>query len=477
MAVRHTQSDGSRVVSVPMKHGRTPPTRWWPWVIAWTVLGLGIRLETVLSNPHKLAQGDAYFYHYTAHLFVSGHGFINPIAFFGHQAHDVIPTASFPPLFIFLVAIPAAIGLKSFFIERIFCCILGAAGVLVGGMAGREIAGRRVGLIAAFLLAVYPNIWMSDQLALSETIAPLLVALVLLTTYRFWKVPSVRRALWMGATLGVAILGRDELVLLSVFIIVPMTLAVVRKGWKQRIGLLAAAAAAVVLVLTPWIGYNLTRFEKPVFVSTGLGVTLASANCAWTYSGEGEGYWYMPCALDYANHPSLTGITDESLRDPILQDLATTWIAKHSDRIVPVAFAKVGRAFGFFHPMQQIRYDFFIETRPYKWTVVGLGMYYCLLALSVGGTVILRRRRIPSFPMWALALDVLCAALLSFGNTRYRTSFEVGLVIMAAVQLQWIWGRLSGSVTIEPSPFLTSEKGDRSSSEASSFVEAGEGAP
>ena len=61
------------------------------------------------------------------------------------------------------------------------------------GYAGREIGGRRVGLIAAFLVAVYPNLWMSDELGLSEALSPLLVALVLLTAYRFWKRPGLGR--------------------------------------------------------------------------------------------------------------------------------------------------------------------------------------------------------------------------------------------------------------------------------------------
>ena len=159
-----------------MRRRSHSPPRWWLWLGVWTALGLAIRLITVYSQPDKVAGGDAYFYHYGANLLVSGHGFINPYLYIPHGAHHAVQSASFPPLFIFLVAIPSAIGLKSFLAERVWCCVLGAAAIVVCGYTGREIAGRRVGLIAAFLLAVYPNIWMTDELALSETIAPLLVA-------------------------------------------------------------------------------------------------------------------------------------------------------------------------------------------------------------------------------------------------------------------------------------------------------------
>ena len=158
-----------------------------------------------------MAGGDAYYYYYAANLLVSGHGFINPYLYIPHGAHHVVQSADFPPLFIFVLAIPSVVGLKSFLVARVWCCILGTAAIGVCGYTGREIGGRRVGLIAAFLLAVYPNIWMTDELALSEALAPLLVATLLLFAYRFWKDPSVKRGIWLGVALGIAMLGRDEL--------------------------------------------------------------------------------------------------------------------------------------------------------------------------------------------------------------------------------------------------------------------------
>ena len=418
--------------------------RWWLWLGLWTVVGLAIRLATVYSQPDKVAGGDAYFYHYGANLLVSGHGFINPYLYIPHGAHHAVQSASFPPLFIFLVAIPSAVGLKSFLVERVWCCVLGAAAVVACGYTGREIAGRRVGLIAAFLVAVYPNIWMTDELALSETIAPLLVAGVLWFTYRFWKSPTIPRAIGLGAAMGLAMLGRDELAVLVVFILVPIVLLAKALTWGRRAATLGIGLLTVAVVVAPWIGYNLSRFDKPVFISSGLGVTLASADCPTTYSGQFEGYWSMKCALAYAAQPSVNIHADESVEGAELQHLALNYVRAHENRLVPVTLAKLGRAFGFFHPMQQIFLDSYVETRPYRWAVTGLVSYYVLLALSLGGTVLLRRRRIPSFPLWAIGLQVVCSVALTFGQTRYRTTFEVSLVLLAAVQLDWFWSLIRG---------------------------------
>ena len=41
----------------------------------------------------------------------------------------------------------------------------------------------------------------------------------------------------------------------------------------------------VLLVVGPWVGYNMSRFDDPVFISSGFGVTLASSNCATALPG------------------------------------------------------------------------------------------------------------------------------------------------------------------------------------------------
>ena len=181
-------------------------------------------------------------------------------------------------------------------------------------------------------------------------------------------------------------------------------------------------------------------------------MTLASADCAATYSGPAEGYWSMPCALAASHNPWFKEHpkADDSAQGDEYQHLALDYVRSHENRLVPVTLAKIGRAFGFFHPLQQIELDSYIETRPYHWALVGLGMYYALLALSIGGTVILRRRRIPSFPLWAIGLDVVFSVALTFGQTRYRTTFEVSLVLMAAVTLDAIWSALRSRAPGEP---------------------------
>jgi hypothetical protein len=140
-----------------------------------------------------------------------------------------------------------------------------------------------------------------------------------------------------------------------------------------------------------------------------------------------------------------------------------------------VEIAREGRAFGLFHPLEQIRLDSTVETRPYRWALVGLGMYYALVLLSVGGLVLLRRRRVPILPLLAVGLDVVVSVALTFGETRYRTTFELALVLAAAVQLDWVWGRF-GRRSDRPLPDRESPDGGLATGSGDPTVE-GPGRP
>jgi hypothetical protein len=432
---------------------RRPDRRWWAALGAVTLLGFGVRLATVLGRPRRAMVGDAFYYHYAANLLASGHGFIDPWRYyFGH--HQAVQTANWPPLFVVVLAGAALVGFKSFFAQRVWCCVIGAAAVLVCGLAGREIGargappgrhgprararrnldGRRVGLVAAGLAALYPNLWMSDELLLSEALSPLMVALALWFSYRFWKRPGWRSVAALGVVMGLGALARDELALLVPLVLVPLALAV-GLPWRRRLAFAGLGTLVSLAVVAPWVGYNMSRLREPTFISSGLGVTLASANCDQTYSGRFEGYWSFECSL----RTPVDHRADKSVQSAQAGSYALHYVRAHLRRLPAVELARLGRAFGAFHPLWQVHLDAYVETRPYRWALVGLGSYYALVALAVGGAVVLRRRRVPVLPLLAVGAVVVATVLVSFGQTRYRTPVEVSLVLLAAVQLDRMW--------------------------------------
>lgn len=407
---------------------------WQVGIAAALAVGLAIRLASVLARPHLAAGGDPLEYVGQANLLVDGKGWIEPLLYAHHGLSE--QTAKLPPLFTLLMAVCSVAGFKSFFAHRIWSAILGSMAVPVAAMLGKEVSGRRVGLLAALLVAVYPNMWMSDGLAMSETISPILAMLVVWAGYRMWKDPAPRRAAVLGIAIGFAALARDELLLLAVLVLLPVALLARDRAMTERIRLVVVGGACTILVIAPWVGFNLSRFSHPVFISDRFGVTVAASNCDAVWHGPLRGYWSMPCAA--ASAEGVRG--DESAVDPVALRKGVDYVEHHLGGLPSIEAARLGRTFGFYRPVQQIDVDSFVEGRPRLWAFVGLGMFYGFAAGAVAGAVVLKRRGVPVFPMIAVGIDVVVAVLLTYGQTRFRATLEPLLVILTSVAVvSLIW--------------------------------------
>jgi 4-amino-4-deoxy-L-arabinose transferase-like glycosyltransferase len=413
------------------------------WLIV--AAGLAIRLAAVMSRPHLAAAGDPFEYNGQANLLAQGKGFIEPFVY--ARTGQMAQTAKLPPLYTMLLALSSLVGFKTFLAHRIWSAILGAAAVPLAALVGRDLAGRRAGLIAAAGVAVYPNIWMPDMLGMSETIVPVLVLLVLLTAYRMWRRPGWRPAVALGVAIGFAALGRDELLLLAPLVLLPLALGSTRRWrrrswpeWRTRLRTLGAGMLATAAVVGPWVGYNLSRFEDPVFITSRAGTAFASANCDASWHGPFAGYWELPCAS-----AAVAGVRgDESVDDAAAGRVGLRYVRNHIGGLPLVEWERLGRTFGFYQPAEQLNLDVFVEGRPQLWARVGLGMYYALLPLAAAGAVVLRRRRVIIYPLIAVGVVTIASTLVIYGTTRFRAPLEPVLVLLAAVTVDAVISRWRG---------------------------------
>jgi hypothetical protein len=233
----------------------------------------------------------------------------------------------------------------------------------------------------------------------------------------------------VGVAVAVTALTRAESILLVPLLVVPLALLHRRLDRRRRLATLAVVVGTAGLVLAPWVGHNLGRFDEPVLISTGLGFTMKVSNCDRTYEGPYTGYWRWPCGV--ADEP-IDG--DKSSSDLALRREAMDYIGEHTDRLPVVLFARLGRTFGFYRPAQQVSLDA-TESREPLWSWVALGLFYALAGASAVAVVILRRRKVPVLPLAAFVLTVVVAVLVTFGQPRYRAMAEVPLVLLASVTL------------------------------------------
>ena len=106
-----------------------------------------------------------------------------------------------------------------------------------------------------------------------------------------------------------------------------------------------------------------------------------------------------------------------------------------------------------FRPGQNIDpFNVWIEGRGLWQSRLATAQYFPLLALAIGGLVILRRRRVPILPFLAIAATITVTAAMTFGITRYRAPFDAMLPVLAAGSIVWIVERLRGNKARSAAP-------------------------
>jgi 4-amino-4-deoxy-L-arabinose transferase-like glycosyltransferase len=402
--------------------------------------GLGIRLGYVLAGRGHDVSGDGAFYFFAAHVMVDGGGYVNP--------WNGIPTAAHPPAWPVLLGLPAGMGLDTLLSHQVFACLIGTTTVVLVGLAGRVVAGGRVGLLAAAIAAAYPNMWVRERELAAETLVLPLAAVAVALAYRYWRAPRMVTLSALGAVCGVLILVHSATALLLVFLVLPLVArarsqAPAARRWAHLAAVLAVAGA----VLMPWVVRNMVRFERPVLLTTNFGLAIHSANCPRAYEGERIGSHDPDAVRPYAEVPpggcdSYTGRGDESEIDVALRARGFAYTREHVERLPVVVAAREGRTWGLFRPFQQAALEREFGNGPLWVYQVAVFAFWALAPFAVVGALRLRRTTVPLFPLLSFLVAVAVVVAMTFGAVRYRAPAEVPIVVLAAAGLDAAWTRL-----------------------------------
>jgi len=148
-----------------------------------------------------------------------------------------------------------------------------------------------------------------------------------------------------------------------VLLFVPLVLWTHAIDLRERLWQLVAGAAAIALLVGPWVVFNLTRFDRPEFISDNFGYTLLTATCDETYYGPSTGYWEYRCAAptyDRINAPE----NDRSVNDAEFRKAAIDYIKEHKGRLPVVELARWARYVGVWdliHNFDQVYKDYTVE--------------------------------------------------------------------------------------------------------------------
>lgn len=424
--------------------------QWWQVITLLTVLGLAVRVLYILvfrQDPfinqlpngqlfETTVWGDGLVFHLQANMLADGEGLISPLPFDLQGIRQ--QSADHPPVYTLFLTFFSFFGVRSELGHMLVSAPLGALTTVVFGLLGRRVGGYTVGIIAAAFGALDPNIWPYPGFVLSETVTIPLAGLVALFLYRCWDNPSFKEATGLGIVLGLAILARAELAIVAVVGVVPFLMLLPKVTLARRTALLALAGVVSSILVLPWVGYNLNRFDEPVYLSIGLDYSLVQGNCDQSYDDDLLGYYWLACQSEALEGTGLD-VADQAVGSLRLREVALDYIADNPGRATAAVFARVGRITGVFHPLQQARLNSFIAGRE-PWVANSAVLtYYPMAILSIFGASILRRRGVPLLPLLGLVLTSIIAVAMTLAVLRYRASAQPVLAVLSAVALNHIW--------------------------------------
>jgi 4-amino-4-deoxy-L-arabinose transferase-like glycosyltransferase len=239
--------------------------------------GILLRLAAVLWIPTQPVSDFWGYYHRGLNLAEFGR----------YEAIAGRKDATHPPLYPLLLAGAFRIAPGHTLAEaKVVNCLLGGIAVAAAGLLGRRIFGAGAGLIAAWLMAVFPrSVILACLLASENLFAPLLLLYVWIVLEASTSSRSIRRAGLAGLVLALLSLTRTVAHYLSFL----WPLAAI--AGRRRLGTIAAGTALLLAVqhavMLPWALRNQRAIGQFTFLNTGGGYGLFLGN-----NPNATGLWY-----------------------------------------------------------------------------------------------------------------------------------------------------------------------------------------
>ena len=243
------------------------------WLAAILILALALRLAWIAyahPNPNDGRFDDTLFYDHAAQSLAAGKGYTG---FFGAQ------TAGWPPGYPLLLAGIYKVAGHDFLAPRLLNVFAGVATCLLVYLLGARVFDRRTGLVAAFLLAVFPSHIYRTTLLMTEVLTAAVVALLALLLLR-WVMresgPSRLQAVALGVLFGAFALMRGEALAFVPVALIMWKLAV--PSWRRFAGGAALMLSAMALAIAPWTVRNAITMDAFIPVASGLGHTFLAGH-------------------------------------------------------------------------------------------------------------------------------------------------------------------------------------------------------
>lgn len=449
--------------------GRRPSATWSLIALA-ALVGLALRLLwgfTVDQPPQGLHDPARYVGY--GRVIADGQGMIEPLT--GR------PSAYYPPGYPWFVGMVTWLGspISDSVVTLVVVvqAFLGAASSILGALVARAVAGRRAAVVAAFALALYPNLVFHSGAVLGETLYNFLFLgfLAVLATATWPDGLTRWRVLGAGATLGLAVMVRP--ISLAILPVIALAWWVATHDWRVVLRSTAVVTVAVAACIVPWTVRNAIRMDAFVPISTNTGDNL----CIGHARGATGAFTFPPdCLIDAtlmkgpeseveADQEKVRIALDAIRSDPgrqpglVRKRFSYTWL-RNGDHDALVAIQSFGKD------------PFLGADREQRLADLADVAYWIVCAVGVAGAlVLLWRRRGVDVLLVGSAVMTAAVPLAFFGDSRFKVPVIPLLIIIGATLAGRPWRnrptpRRAGPA---PTPLATAQPSGEMLRAASSF--------
>jgi 4-amino-4-deoxy-L-arabinose transferase-like glycosyltransferase len=411
---------------------------------AMLAIALLVRIAVIVATPDVTPIFDAGDFQRHAVSIADGHGYPSP------QLGTEGPTAFRPPLYPIALAAVRLLG-GGLGAERVLGALLGVATVLLIFLIAERLWGRRVGVAAGAVAAVFPPLAVLNASLLSELLfLPLMLGAVL-AVLEHRERGQLRWAAAAGVLCGLAVLARTNGL--------PIALALALGVWTVRPRLSRAGLAgplalvvAMAVVLSPWVIRNAVVFDRFEGLGTGAGYALAGTyNAEARARAEHPGEPFSPNVLQTYRDDLARRDLDEGELIGRLNDRATDYIRDHPGYVLETMAWNVPRLLelerrdGFERSFAALEVQATGVSRIDS-PVVYLGSLYAVLLLALLGAAAQLLKigppRAPGF-VWLVPALLALPALAIYGIPRYRAPIDPFIVMLAALAVVAVSDRLA----------------------------------
>ena len=408
----------------------------------WVIVGVGVGLRLLWSvwgtrKPEIVA--DPLIYYQAAQRIADGDGYVS---FFGE------PTSYYPPgypyflgtlqWFLDLVGLDGSTYEAAAIVQSLLSGLAIAAIVVVG----TRLDGRRTGLFAGAVFALWPNLIIHSSLLLSETLYLTLLSLSLAGTVTMFDAEGgLRRwhAALAGLTLGGATLVRPQVLVVPVAMVV--TYALCRVGARQVLRLAAVLAVGVVVVVAPWTIRNAVVFGAFVPVSTNDGDNLCVG-----FNPDATGAFGIPSGCDTGEFYT-DGPEAELRRQSETRERAIEWALEHPGELPELTWQKLFWTYksdedALWASLSFGRDPWLSDGSRRVIAAVGNTYYVVVMGLALAGAVLAARRgwhirRAEPLPLALVAATVASSLVpvLFFGDGRFKVPSTPFYALLAGLAL------------------------------------------